>query len=803
LLALVLGARTASADVRCPSSDPDSTCTVTVAGGLVFETARENIVDPADPEGVEIEGDMALVAGPVRMDLAEARAFFVRDGRGELWIEYALVRSPWYSLPVLKEIEYPGELPFVFMGMADRPTLRSLFEDPDDPSSRLPLAENPDPDHPGRIVEPTYLFFNMETSDDLGLPLPLPSAITGGGAPPEIPLAKRQVLTVIFDPTDPYVYFSNEGGGGALAKIEKQAEKRMEKRLARRAKEEEKKDGDKKDKKNKKKRKKDRKEEKKDEKKSSKKEQKRKKNKKNRKKKLPKGTFAFSARGGIPQDAGMDEEILVGDIHVDGHLYIKNPTPIGPFIQLEGPTVTHLGEDLFAIWGGGDAEVTLPFVGEIVSFSFPLGRTEAAFEAGERGARADFRGTLAPDAEFLPDLIPIKQAGRLVVEGVLGSRLEDNRVRAEGEFGLDLSGLGKLAGVDLGEVYTVEGLLEMGADGFHLEGSSKTRIPGVKFRGDTYVVAHFPGNPRDAHVKIVGDLAVGGVQLGAGASLVIDATGATVQGRIDVGRSNVAVTGAITRRGPVLSGEARVVLDLARLQQDLDRARKDLARAEADVRRIDGEIAKMREQVRAERRARSSAFQKAQAAVDAARSKVDGIQRDIDWNNGKIAAYRREIASWKRKSCGLNPICASEKAAAIAWRESKVKYHQGVVATLIGARATAQLALDAARLTLQGVQAGLDALPTDADPRIVALFGARETAVAALKLARETIESLPELPPAELVVTVNLKLRHTGLSGRATVAASGLDVADARVRLGGNPQACARVVGLGEVCAPI
>ncbi|MGH0037204.1 MAG: hypothetical protein ACQGVK_19440 [Myxococcota bacterium] len=773
-----------------------------MAGGLVFETLRENILDIGDPDGVEVEGDMALLAGPFRMELAESRVYFVRDGGDRLWLEYARVRSPWSSLPILQDIEYPGELPFVFLGLADREQLRELFEDPDDPSTRLPLAENPDPERPGRLIEPTYLFFNMQTADDMGLPLPLPAEITGGGSPPEIPLVKQQVVTVVVDPTDPYVYFSNEGGGGVLEKLEEKARKKLEKRLAKRAEEEEKKKQNEKKRKKKKKNKSRKKDEQKDEK-SKKKAGKNKKSKKNKKSRLPKGTFAFSARGGIPQDAGLEDGISVGDIHVDGHLYIENPTPIGPFIQLNGPTVTHIGEELFAIWGGGQAEVTLPFVGEIVSFSFPLGRTEAAFEAGERGARADFRGVLAPDAEFLPDLIPIEQAGSLEVEGVLSSRIADNRVRAEGEFGLDLSALGKLAGVDLGEVYSVEGLLEMGADGFHLEGTTRTRIPGVEFRGRMFVVAHFPGNPKDAYVKIVGDLGVGGVQLGAGASLVIDATGAYVSGRFDLGRSNIVVAGEITRRGPVLSGSTQVVLDLARLQHDLERAKKNLARAQADVRRIDGEIARVREQVKAERRERSSAFQTARNAVDAAKAKVAGVQEDIDWHDAKIAAYRREIASWKRKSCGWNPLCASEKAAAIAWREGKVKYHQGVIGTLVGTRATAQLALDAAKLTLSGVQTGLDALPTDADPRIVALFTARETAVAALELAKQTIGALPDLPPAELVVKVDLTLQHKGLRGRASVSASGLEVADARLRLGAHPEACATIAALGEVCAPI
>lgn len=804
LFVLALAARSATADVRCASDSPQASCRIEVAGGLVFETGRQSIVDLADPEGVEVEGDMALVAGPVRMELAESRAFFARDPRGTLWIEYALVRAPWSSLPVLRDIEYPGELPFVFLGMAERPELRELFEDPDDPSTRLPLAENPDPHHPGRILEPVYLFFNMETGDDMGLPLPLPPEITGGGKAPEIPLASRQVVTVIFDPTDPYVYFSNEGGGGVLEKIEKKAERKLAERLARRG-EKRPDDGTKDDKKRKKKNKKHKKSKREKEGKD-KKAKKDKKNKKKRRKKdrnLPKGTFAFSGHGGIPQDAGMDEHVLVGDIDVDGHLFIRNPTPIGPFIELEGPTVTHLGEGEFAIWGSGDAEVTLPFVGEIVAFSFPLGKTEAAFEAGERGARADFRGTLAPDAEFLPELVPIKQAGKLVVEGILGSRIADNRVRAEGEFGLDLSGLGRLAGVDLGEVYSVEGVLEMGASGFHLEGTSRSRIPGVRFRGETWVVAHFPGNPEDAYLKIVGDLGVGGIQLGAGASLVIDASGAFVEGRFGLGRSNIAVAGEITRKGPVLTGSTRVVLDLAKLQEDLDRARADIERAQADVRRIDGEIARMREVVRAERRETSRDLEIAQAAVDVAKTRVDSIQRDIDWHNAKIAAYKREIASWKRKSCGWDPICASEKAAAIAWRESKVKFHQGAIGTLVASREAARFALDRARDTLRAVQQGLDALPTDGDPRIVALFAARETAVAALEVAKRAIEGLPPLPPAELVVDVRLTLDRKGLRGDASVAAQGLEVADARVALGRNPEACARVATLGEVCAPI
>ncbi len=812
----------AAADVRCDSTAPGATCRIVAAGGLVFETARANLVDPSDPDGVQVDGDMVLVAAGLELPFEDSQAYFERSARGDLWMQYAQVRAPWHSLPILQDIEYPGELPLVMLGMAQTEELRELFEDPKDPATRLPLAENPVPGRPGEIADPVYLFFSMETGDELAVPLPLPAEVTGGGAPPSIPLASRQVVSIIIDPADPYVYFSNEGGGGLAKKLEDKAWKKLEEHQEKKRKEQEaaekaeKKDEKKKTAKKKKNKREpakkkqkdaekkddDRKAEKSNDRKSKK--DKKKNDKKKRKdRKLPKGTFAFSARGGIPADAGMPGDLGHGELALDGHLFIRNPTPIGPFIEMNGPTISHFGDDGFAIWGGGEAEVTLPFIGDLVSFSFPLGHTTAAFEAGEEGASARFSGLLAPDAEFLPDLVPIKQAGSLAVDGVISSRLVENSVRAEGQLGLDLSGLGKLVGVKLGDVMSVQGKLTMDAGGFHLVGISRTRIPGVNFNGDLFVEAHFPGNPAEAYVKIVGDLGVAGIGLGAGASLEIDRTGAFVSGKYRLGGSFVALSGQITSKGPRLTGSTRVVIDLAAIQKGLDDARAEVERAQAEIAKIDLAIPLMREQVRADRRRDSQALRDAQAVVNVAKAKVSGIQKDIDTNNGLISRYRREIGSWKRKSCKwYDAPCAAERAGAIAWRETKIKGLQAANVTLVATRATAQAALDAAIVSLRGVEAGLDALPTDADPRIVALFAARESAEVALKAAEATLASIPQLPNAELVARATLTLGVDGLRGRLSVETGGIDVASGRVALGASPKACVTIAGFGEACAP-
>lgn len=798
-LALFVTGTAHAGPVTCDSDAPDAVCSINALGGLTFETLRKNI-DGLDTLGdLIVEGDVWMVVPGLELPLLDSQLSFVQAPGGGLLIESGLSEMPWDSMPVLQDIEYPGEKPLALLGMANREELRELIEDPADPKTRLPLAENPDPSRAGEILEPTYLYFHMESGRDFGIPIPIPALGLEGSKAPKIPLTERAVVTIILDPMDPYVYFSNVGGDGIGDKLKKKlqdklkekVEKKLAERRERKRKEQEAKD--KEDKKNKADDKQDKKKKKK-----NKKDKKKKDKKKKKKKKLPKGTFAFSAKGGIPagEETGLDTPF-------DGHLFVQNPVPFGPFVTLDGTTISHIGKDSFAMAGGGDSEVTLPLIGDIISFSFPLGTTVASFEAGARGARAEFEGRLAPDADFLPsELIPVKQSGELIVMGIISTDLSETMVSAEGQFALNLEGLGKLAGVKLGDVFTVDGELRMGAEGFYLEGTTRASIhPSVGPQGELFVVANFTGNPADSYLKIVGDISLAGVKLGAGASLVLDKTGLFVEGAFETPLSRIRLAGEITKRGPQLTGEAEIVISLAKLQEGIDAARAEVTKAQAEVRRLDGAIDAMREQVKANRRRDSSALRTAQSGVDIAKREVDRLQGLINANNSSISTRRSQIRSQQNRSCGWSVSCGLDRTYQISWRELDIKKLQAANLGLAGLRGTAQLALDGARLTLEGVIFGLDKLPTDADPRIIALFGARDIAITALDIAKLALIDLPATP-GDLRASILVSLGTKGLKGELAVSAGSVDLAGGRVSFSGKPEACVTVGKLGEVCAP-
>ncbi len=779
----------------CDSDSPDAVCQITTVGGLVFEALRGDIVDPTNDDFIEVEGDLWLVTEVLLLPFLNGYAQFERDANGDLWLEVAKAEAPLSGLPLFDSLTNV-EPPSVLVGMGGRETVRALLEDPDDPKTVLPLSEVPNPDDEDALVEPVYLFFRMQMGPDVALEMPFPELEDALGQPLEISLREGLTTTFVLDPQEPFLYVSNEGRNGLIDRYEDEQKKRKKKAEKRRMSAEEKKKA--REKAAAKKAKKAKKESKKKDEKASKK-----KDKKKKDKDIPKGAFAISWEGGIPASAYVEQSPILGATDLAGFLFIRFPVPLAGLVTMDGDTVYSVQPDGLGIAGAGDAVVGLPVAGSLLGLSLPLGSARATLELDADVQRASVVGLLEPDTSDLDKWIPVLPKTTIEVEAALGTRLEDNLLRMYGKFGIDLEPFSELAGVDIGEPLTLKGDLRIDESGFLLQGRARPDLhPAIGIDGKVDVDASFTGDPADAFLRIAGALSVGGIDLGAGASLEVDARGAFVEGAFSTGRTEIALAGELGRQGPVLLGSLALPLPLDILEQELENARQAVRDAEVGVDRIDDEIDDMRDTVRAERRAASSALADAQSAVNGARGRLDDIQDDIDDNDDDIDRYEDKIDDLEDKKC-RSVSCFSERAADIAYYKGLIAARKADNVTLKARRTTARTTLSAAEAALARIRSELDALPTDTDPRIVALFGQREAAEGTLAAARIALDAVPDTSglPDDLLVRIDVRLDERGLSGTATAEGSGVEVAEASVAFGASPEACVVIAAAGEVCA--
>ena len=184
------------------------------------------------------------------------------------------------------------------------------------------------------------------------------------------------------------------------------------------------------------------------------------------------------------------------------------------------------------------------------------------------------------------------------------------------------------------------------------------------------------------------------------------------------------------------------------------------------------------------------------------------LQRNIDINDDKIADLRRDQAAEIRRYENLTFL---EQAAQSIPHLGTLAFIEGEIAALTAANVTqaglhfaATGVLDGAQLLLDGIEAGLDAIPVDTDPRIIALCAAKETATFALQTARTVADAVSI--GGTLRGEITWELGTNGLS--ASLIAEYCDgecttLAGGSVRLTPTPEACVEVAGIAEACVAI
>ena len=263
------------------------------------------------------------------------------------------------------------------------------------------------------------------------------------------------------------------------------------------------------------------------------------------------------------------------DAAFDGHLYLGGTVPVGRLpLSIDGEVVVNVDPDEdgatifndasadFVLGGNGVLSFGVEFL-EFFEFGFELGKATAVAKVTDSESYAFFSGELAPDVAWLPSWIPMMPRVTGSVEALVSDSLADSYVHVDARYAMDLSGLAETTGIQLDELYSVEGRIDINREvGVRLEGiSQRSFSPLIEASSAVRVVAHYKSET-DWFIEMTGDLSIGGVNLSANATARLSAAGILVQGVMDTGVSTIALSGEINRDGVRLEGHAAVNIDI-------------------------------------------------------------------------------------------------------------------------------------------------------------------------------------------------------------------------------------------------
>ena len=484
----------------------------------------------------------------------------------------------------------------------------------------------------------------------------------------------------------------------------------------------------------------------------------------------------FSVHGYIPFEPrttwGIEHDFDRLGLGFTGHLVIdKAGIPLPNSMELDGSLVMRLPYDVngrvtfspnYSAAGNGDVKFAVPLFKEVLTWELDIGDATLGVELSPERQSLFFSGEIDKQLDWMPTIVPLRANAALTyrLAGLFSNRVDpdtavpyidvsDSFIVTEGNFLLDL-GFGD-AGASLGGGMTVDGYLRLDAtSGFDFHGSLGRSVDGSMisplFRADGEVGAAMHVDPRH-----------------------LDDTFVELNGRFAVGGSLYAQQGIlrVTPHDAYLGFPASFDLDaILRAYEDIQQATRD---AEAEVVRLNGTIAAARAIVQGERDQQQRDLASAQAGVDYAQDQVDSIQSSIDYNYKRISVRKAEIKSWKRwydnlawydKTWGW-----AKYSYEAGWRNTEIAGRYTAIGTLEISLATARLALDAAKLTLRGVQELLVLTPIDLDPRVGSQILARDAALLVLNGLQSAMPEIPHLD-GTIKATVGFLINRSGLSAQ-------------------------------------
>jgi len=532
--------------------------------------------------------------------------------------------------------------------------------------------------------------------------------------------------------------------------------------------------------------------------------------------------IGFSLSGEIPftpSDVdGLPESVKA----YAGHIVIRGEVPLGGTgLVIDGVTVQRFETSGYRLDGYGDVAVTMPFIQGLIDVEIPMGDAAAGMTVTDRSVEAYAAGSFGGSQEPLilplpiPIEIPNEQSASTTISASIGGstgvdgvfRIDpDSSLVIAGRQGVGLSTFGNLLGVELADTQTTTGTLILDRNGAFLEAKTSDGIhPSIDFGTGTKITARIDAESLDdSFIEAVGQMTFAAVTLEGESLLRIDRSGIQALGTLGTSLGGVEMAGSIGPDGVDLRGRTDLRFPVSvtdRLAADVDDA---LAAAIAEVERIDDEIERISAEIRAERRERSSDFKAAKNAFDDAQAEVDKINDDITANKSTIAATKKKIADVCKGKSGLAlTACKVTNGPKIVAWNAEIAALKAANAGLVAAREIATVTLDAASIVLDEIEAGLDAIPIDADPRIIALAASRDTALGVLVTTRTLAGAVDNT--GTIGGSVELRIGTGGLGGDADIEwcdASGCTtLAGATIQLDNRFLACVTLFGVPDICA--
>ncbi|MDX2267066.1 MAG: hypothetical protein NW208_03105 [Bryobacter sp.] len=200
----------------------------------------------------------------------------------------------------------------------------------------------------------------------------------------------------------------------------------------------------------------------------------------------------------------------------------------------------------------GQFDFGFPFLkvkklGALAEFGFRLGKATAALEIVNGKQHAYFSGIMSPDTSWVPDIMPIKPEREERSYVYVSSDLQDFVIGSESRYAVDASALGKMAGIDLGDIFVVEGSTRIDSRGMRLTGETSDNLGSLGF-----------SSHRKVELWIPFDESLSGYLLLDGANRVMtlriqgqarfDKTGAVISGRLDTNQLDIEVRSGLQRQ---------------------------------------------------------------------------------------------------------------------------------------------------------------------------------------------------------------------------------------------------------------
>jgi hypothetical protein len=519
------------------------------------------------------------------------------------------------------------------------------------------------------------------------------------------------------------------------------------------------------------------------------------------------GAFGISLNGWIPYEAQSTAGMPADMGSFSGQIALSGTIPLSGGVSIEGDVITYIGEKGYAQGGNGDLVWGLPFLPDFISFDIDLGSASAALKVTDEEQMTFVSGELKPDVAFLEDLLPIMPQAGAKVQGYVGSDLENAFVSIEGEMGMGADTFGKWIGIDLNSLNMTTAKMMVGAEGFAVDGKTAMQIhPAIQINSEVNVHASMSWlSPEDTVLRLSGDMDIYGVAL-EDVVVEISGRGMFINGAFVTPLTRIGLSGKIDDTGANLSGSGQVMLGLGGITQAMENAHKTLTNAQNEVNKIQFEIDKMRNTIQGERDKHAQAISVAQSGVNKAQSGVNSLNSRIAGEYRAISSRKSQIRSWyrwyKKAKWYQKASRWSRYAYERSWRNADIARRYATIgayrASLVGANAL----LSAAKLTLNELKKATKAFPIELDPRMVTLIAAKESANLILEVAKAPFANVPVIE-GDFAGDITLTLGTSGINGEVSASISGYSLLKGSLSFDPHFEACIQVPTFGNACTKL